>query len=1016
VDKILRKEREKFRILVEESPLGVSLIAKNDRYEYLNPSFIETFGYTLEDIPTGPIWFRKAFPDHGYRSQIISTWISDQKEFGFGEARSRTYTAVCKDGSEKAIHFRPVTMETGEMLIIYEDISERKQAEEALRSSEERNRILLESSPDAVTVYDHIGKVTYVNPAFEEIFGWKCDELLGKRLDFIPPHDADRTREAVERTLKGEKVLLECQRMTKAGRIIDIAAKASVLHDSQGNVIGMIVIARDISDIKRVHKELQKAKEAAEAANLAKSTFVANMSHEIRTPMNAIMGMTHLALQTALSPKQNDYLNKIKVSANSLLGIINDILDFSKIEAGKLEIESVDFNLDEVMHNLASVVTMKSQEKENLEVLFDIAHNVPRFLKGDPLRLGQVLINLANNAVKFTETGEIIISTRLLKAEKDQVSLEFLVSDTGIGLTPEQINTLFEAFTQADSSTTRKYGGTGLGLTICKSLIEMMGGEIRVKSDSGQGSTFSFTATFGLEKEKAKRHFMPSPDLRGMKVLVVDDNATSRGIFHEMLESFSFEVTLAASGEEGLTELEKASESHPFELVIMDWKMPGMDGIEASKRIKSHTGLSKIPAVFMVTAYGREEVMQQTEEVGLEGFLLKPINPSMLFDTIMQAFGKEETETSRVAQRKEQQAEALRHIQGAQVLLVEDNEINQEVARELLKGFGLPVTVAANGEEALRAVKEKDFEAVLMDVQMPLMDGYTATRRIRNLKSEIRKVPIIAMTAHAMTGDRERCLEAGMNDYVSKPIDPEKLFSALARWITPAQRAIPDYLLGRNIEKSQEDESLPLYDFPGISVRSGLAKVGGNRKLYRKLLGKFRRNYETVADDIRNALEKDDQETATRLAHTVKGLAGNLGAQDLHRTAVNLEAALRNDPTKNIVEQLNAFSETMDLVLDSIAVIRLGKPDAAVAKLSAEQVSDSIDCDRIFVFLNELRQFLEKDDFRAVRSFEILKGALPAGMAGDELTDLERHIEGYAFEEALETLSMVVRTLNNKLK
>ena len=317
------------------------------------------------------------------------------------------------------------------------------------------------------------------------------------------------------------------------------------------------------------------------------------------------------------------------------------------------------------------------------------------------------MINLANNAVKFTEAGEIVIAARLLKEEKDQAFLEFSVSDTGIGLTPAQIINLFEAFAQADSSTTRKYGGTGLGLTICKSLIEMMGGEIRVKSEPGQGSTFSFTATFGLKKEKAKRRFMPSPDLRGMKVLVVDDNATSRGIFKEMLESFSFEVTWTASGEKGLTELEKASESHPFELVIMDWKMPGMDGIEASKRIKSHTGLSKIPAVFMVTAYGREEVMQQAENAGLEGFLLKPVSPSMLFDTIMQAFGKEETETSRIAQRKEQQAEALRHIQGAQVLLVEDNEINQEVARELLEGFGLPVTVAANGEEALYVRSKK---------------------------------------------------------------------------------------------------------------------------------------------------------------------------------------------------------------------------------------------------------------------------------------------------------------------
>jgi PAS domain S-box-containing protein len=912
-------------------------------------------------------------------------------------------------------------METGEMLIIYEDISERMKAEEALRSSEERNRILLESSPDAVTVYDHLGKVTYVNPAFEEIFGWKCEELLGKRLDFIPSHEIERTQDAVKRTLKGEKVLLECQRLTKKGKLLDIAAKASVLHDSQGNVLGMIVIARDISNIKRVHKELQKAKEEAEGANLAKSTFVANMSHEIRTPMNAIMGMTHLALQTELSPKQNDYLKKIKVSANSLLGIINDILDFSKIEAGKLEIESVDFNLDEIMHNLAPVVTMKSQEKENLEVLFDIAPNVPRYLKGDPLRLGQVLINLANNAVKFTEAGEIVVSTRLVKEEKDQVSLAFSVSDTGIGLTPEQIDRLFEAFTQADSSTTRKYGGTGLGLTICKSLIAMMGGEIQVKSDLGRGSTFSFTITFSLEKEKAKRRFVPSPDLRGMNVLVVDDNATSRGIFQEMLESFSFEVTVAASGQEAIAELEKASEGQPFELVIMDWKMPGMGGIEASNRIKNHTELSKIPAIVMVTAYGREEVMQQAEDAGLEGFLLKPVSPSMLFDIIMQIFGKEEIRTARMVQRKEQQAETLRHIQGAHVLLVEDNEINQEVARELLEGFGLPVTIAVNGEEAARAVKEKDFEVVLMDVQMPVMDGYTATKTIRKWERGMRnkgeaQIPIIAMTAHAMTGDREKCLATGMNDYVSKPIDPDKLLSALARWITPGQRMIPRHLLAKNVDESLKDESLPLSGLPGISVRSGLKKVDGNQKLYRKLLAKFRRNYNSVADDIRNALEKNNQETATRLVHTVKGLAGNLGANDLHRAAVDLETALRKDPPDSSVEHLNLFSETLDLVLNSIAALEIGQPDATAVELSGEQVSDSIDSERVFIFLSELRQLLEKDDFRAGKSLEILKGALPTGMVGEELTDLEKHIEGYAFEEALESLSRVEQTLNDKLK
>ncbi len=1022
----IRFQKAFFESLIESSPEAIAITGTDGDIKRINSEFTKLFGYTAKEAVGQKLNALVAPPDRLEEAVGVDRSAASGKIYGIDTMRKR------KDGSLVNVSLlgSPIIMDGDivDIFAIYRDITERKRSEEELKERENQLRQLVQNSPVAMAVIAKDGKITMLNQRFNEVLGYSMKDIQHIDDWFHLAHPDKENRDRVISEWNRQKIIFDRAERGPMEALVTCKDGSRRYIEFFLEFLGdMDVIALfDYTERKQAQEQLEIARQAADEANRAKGEFLANMSHEIRTPINAIMGMTHLALQTDLSSKQKDYLNKIKISANSLMGIINDILDFSKIEAGKLEIESADFSLDEVMHNLAAVVIMKSQEKENLEILFDIAQNVPRFLKGDPLRLGQVLINLAYNAVKFTEAGEIVISTRLVKEEKEQIFLEFSVSDTGIGLTHEQIDTLFEAFTQADTSTTRKYGGTGLGLTICKSLVEKMGGEIRVESKPGQGSNFFFTASFGRSTQNEKKVLKPSPELKGLRVLVVDDNATARQILKGLLESLSFKVSLASSGEKGLKELEKASKDHPYELVLMDLKMPGMNGLEVSRQIKNHPGLAKIPTIIMVTASGREEIMRQADQVGVAGFLVKPVSASVLFDTIMQAFGREVTETSRIAQRKERQAEALRKIRGAQVLLVEDNEINQEVARELLEGVGLPVTITANGKGAVRAVKEKDFDAVLMDVQMPVMDGYEATRRIRkwegemgnkigkdsDSKSRIRNLPIIAMTAHAMAGDREKCLEAGMNDYVSKPIDPEKLFSALVRWIKPGKRVVPGYLLARATGESQEDESLPFSGMPGISVKSGLAKVGGDRRFYRKLLSKFRRNHADVANDIKNALNNEDPETATRLAHTIKGLAGSIGAQDLHLAAVDLEAALRKDPTENIVERLDAFSEALKVVVDFIGTLEHQEPDASENRLSAQPVAESKGRDHVFSILSELRQLLEEDDTRAVRTLETLRKAIPAGMAEDELTDLEKHIEKYAFEDALETLSVV----NEKLK
>ncbi|MEY2631836.1 MAG: hypothetical protein RIR00_490 [Pseudomonadota bacterium] len=963
-------------------------------------------GYSREAFAGMTVYDIRDFPAADTRELFHTLREAGSASF---ESRHRR-----QDGSLMDVHVRTRLVQVGGrhcFATLWTDITARKRSEAQLRQLS----LAVEQSPASIVITDLDGRIEYVNETFVRVTGWSRDEALGKNPRVLssgqtPPEVYAQLWQTLQRGENWEGEFINCR---KNGEIYYEMARLCPIRQADGRISHYLAVKEDISESRRINQELaayrhhleelvaertqqigelnaqlaQRVQEA-ESANRAKSTFLANMSHEIRTPMNAIVGLTHLLKRNSTDTEQQQKLEKISDSADHLLQIINDILDFSKIEAGKLVLEQVEFRLEEALQKVCTLIGEKARSK-NLELVIDLQPELsgPLQLLGDPTRFAQALLNYASNAVKFTENGHIVLRGRVLEDQDDHLRLRMEVQDTGIGISTEQQSRLFSAFEQADTSTTRKFGGTGLGLAITRRLALLMEGEVGVDSEPGVGSTFWLTARLGKRRRTAAPLGLEAGLPHGLRILLVDDLAEARQVLGEQLHSLGLEVEAVGSGLDALFAWRRAqAESRPFGLVVLDWQMPVLDGLATARALRAEPGPK--PRLLFVTAHDASELRPQARDLGAMAVLAKPVSTTQLRDALqaLDPLPQSGSLLSPAASPADAPAPMVTpSYPGRRVLLAEDNPINQEVALDLLQETGVQTDLASNGREALALARQQRYDLVLMDMQMPEMDGLAATRALRQLP-DYADVPILAMTANAFGEDRAACLAAGMNDHIAKPVDPDVLFAHLARWLSqPAAPVTPP-----------EDHSGPLPPVPGLDQQQGLHNLMGQVASYRRLLEKFLNTHDDDTSALLSQLYADNREGAFRIAHALKGVSGTLGATRIQALAAQICDCLRDQGSCStaLPAALDLQQEWQQFSLHLRPLLQAPAPQPSADPAAADAA------------LDRLEVLLQNDSFEANVLLPSLRPHLEARL-GRQAAALIQHIESFDYPQALRCLRQV---------